>query len=161
MTGIAHPAGNRHADVLPENHPLPAPADLNALPPAVWPRGAQRVEGSLSVGGVDVRDLAAEFGTPLYVLDEDDFRARAREYRAAFADEDVYYAGKAFLCGAVARWVAEEGLGLCVTHGYLLLFRAFHRSAARTGLGPAATLGRERQDAAQTDAGTRAFPPLS
>jgi diaminopimelate decarboxylase len=66
---------------------------------------------------VDVRDLAQEFGTPLYVLDEADFRARAREYRAAFADEDVYYAGKAFLCGAVARWVAEEGLGLDVCTG--------------------------------------------
>ena len=117
MTGIAHPAGSRYADILPENHPLPPPADLNALAAHVWPRGAARAEGTLTVGGVDVRDLAADYGTPLYVLDEDDFRSRARDYRAAFADEDVYYAGKAFLCGAVAKWVADEGLGLDVCTG--------------------------------------------
>jgi diaminopimelate decarboxylase len=68
----------------------------------------------MTVGGIDVRDLVADFGTPLYVLDEEDVRTRAREYKAAFANEDVYYAGKAFLCGAVARWVSQEGLGLDV-----------------------------------------------
>jgi diaminopimelate decarboxylase len=114
MSRGAHPAGGRHADVLPETHPLPAADDLNELVPAIWPRNASRIEGAMTVGGVDVRDLAAEYGTPLYVLDEGDFRSRAREFTAAFADEDVYYAGKAFLCGAVARWVSEEGLGLDV-----------------------------------------------
>jgi diaminopimelate decarboxylase len=117
MSRGAHPAGARHADVLPEIHPLPAADDLNELAPAIWPRSAGRIEGAMTVGGVDVRDLAAEYGTPLYVLDEGDFRARAREFKAAFADEDVYYAGKAFLCGAVARWVSEEGLGLDVCSG--------------------------------------------
>jgi diaminopimelate decarboxylase len=117
MSRGAHPAGARHADVLPEIHPLPAADDLNELAPAIWPRSASRIEGAMTVGGVDVRDLAAEYGTPLYVLDEGDFRARAREFKAAFADEDVYYAGKAFLCGAVARWVSEEGLGLDVCSG--------------------------------------------
>ncbi|MGI8328936.1 diaminopimelate decarboxylase [Actinomadura scrupuli] len=117
MSRAAHPAGGRHADVLPETYPLPPADDLNELAPAVWPRSAERVDGAVTVGGMDVRDLAAEYGTPLYVLDENDFRARAREYRAAFAGEDVYYAGKAFLCGAVARWVAEEGLGLDVCSG--------------------------------------------
>jgi len=117
MTGMAHPAGPRHADVLPENHPLPAPADLNDLAATVWPRSATRTGGVLTVGGCDVRDLAETFGTPLYVLDEDDFRARAREYQAAFAGESVHYAGKAFLCGAVARWIAAEGLGLDVCSG--------------------------------------------
>ncbi|MDL4775742.1 MULTISPECIES: diaminopimelate decarboxylase [Thermomonosporaceae] len=111
-----HPAGPRHADVLPEDHPLPPAEDLNALEPLVWPRGARR-DGVLSIAGVDVRDLAEEYGTPLYVYDEDDVRARAREYAAAFHDGDVHYAGKAFLCVAVARWVHEEGLGLDVCSG--------------------------------------------
>ncbi len=75
----------------------------------------------VKVGGVDVVEIAERYGTPAYVVDEADFRARAREYAeafdAAFADlcggADVYYAGKAFLCdggrplggrgGAVAR----------------------------------------------------------
>jgi len=88
------------------------------LDPAVWPGGAQRsADGVVQIGGVDVRDLAAEFGTPAYILDEDDFRARCRSWRAAFQDADVYYAGKAFLCSAIARWVAEEGLGLDVCTG--------------------------------------------
>jgi diaminopimelate decarboxylase len=112
-----HPAGPRHADVLTEDHPLPAPSDLNALAPTVWPRSARRDEGALTVGGVDVRDLAREYGTPLYVYDEDDFRSRCREFTSAFSDGDVYYAGKAFLCTEVARWVADEGLGLDVCSG--------------------------------------------
>jgi len=79
------------------------------LDPTVWPRTAGRVGGVLAIGGVDVRDLALEYGTPAYVLDEDDFRERCRQWRVAFraADGDVYYAGKAFLCVAVARWVAS------------------------------------------------------
>ena len=112
-----HPAGPRHADVLPEDHPLPPPSDLNALTPSVWPRGARREGGVLTIGGVDVRDLAEEFGTPLYVYDEDVFRSRCREFVNAFSDGDVYYAGKAFLCTEVARWVAGEGLGLDVCTG--------------------------------------------
>ena len=91
---------------------------VSDLEPAVWPRGAARSErGVLELGGVDVRDLATEFGTPAYVLDEEDFRGRLREWGAAFAGGDVYYAGKAFLCTAVARWVAEEGLSLDVCTG--------------------------------------------
>ena len=93
-------------------------ADASDLDPAVWPASATRTsEGVLTLGGVDVRDLAAEFGTPSYVLDEDDFRQRCRDWKAAFAGADVYYAGKAFLCSAIARWVAEEGLGLDVCTG--------------------------------------------
>ncbi len=88
------------------------------LESAVWPRTATRTpDGVLELGGVDVRALAAEFGTPAYVLDEDDFRGRCREWRDAFGGADVYYAGKAFLCTAVARWVAEEGLSLDVCTG--------------------------------------------
>ncbi|QTE28765.1 diaminopimelate decarboxylase [Pengzhenrongella sicca] len=89
------------------------------LDPAVWASGVRRgADGALEVAGVDVRDLAREHGTPLYVLDEADFRARARSFRSAFTaafagigtEVDVYYAGKAFLSVAVARWAHEEGL---------------------------------------------------
>ncbi|MCU1590372.1 MAG: lysA [Frankiales bacterium] len=88
------------------------------LEPAVWPMTAARsAEGVLTLGGVDVRDLAAQFGTPSYVLDEVDFRSRCTAWRDAFSGADVYYAGKAFLCTTVARWVAEEGLSLDVCTG--------------------------------------------
>jgi diaminopimelate decarboxylase len=93
------------------------------LEPVVWPVTAERGEdGALSLGGVDVRALAAEFGTPAYVLDEADFRARCSEWRSAFDGPpgrggSVYYAAKAFLCTAIARWVAEEGLSIDVCTG--------------------------------------------
>jgi diaminopimelate decarboxylase len=66
-----------------------------------------------------------QYGTPAYVLDEVDFRTRAEAFREAFhhafADlcegADVYYAGKAFLCTEVARWVAQDGLRLDVCSG--------------------------------------------
>ncbi|MFC6082193.1 diaminopimelate decarboxylase [Sphaerisporangium aureirubrum] len=117
MSRFAHPAGDRHAEVLPDERPPQAPSDLNTLIPAIWPRTSARVDGAVTVAGVDIRDLAREYGTPLYVLDEDDFRSRCRDYRAAFPDDDVYYAGKAFLCKEVARWVDQEGLGLDVCSG--------------------------------------------
>ena len=66
---------------------------------------------------LDVEALAAEFGTPLFVYDEDALRAKAREYVAAFGPDAVTYAGKAFLCTAMARLVAEEGLHLDVATG--------------------------------------------
>ena len=118
MSRVAHPAGPRHADVLPADHPPAPPADLNALHPAIWPRGAQRRGGVLTLGGVDVRDLAAEFGTPAFVTDEQDVRDRCREYLDAFgADAQVFYASKAFCSRAVLRWVTEEGLGVDVCTG--------------------------------------------
>lgn len=73
------------------------------------------------VGDCDVRDLAADFGSPLFILDEADFRERAASFRAAYAagaaPATVYYAAKAFLATTVARWVEEEGLGLDVASG--------------------------------------------
>jgi diaminopimelate decarboxylase len=92
------------------------------LAPGVWPATAARsAEGVLTLGGVDVRDLAAEHGTPLLVLDEDDLRARCRSWRQAFDawpnGADVAYAGKAFLSKAVVKVVQEEGLGLDVCTG--------------------------------------------
>ncbi|WP_151771235.1 diaminopimelate decarboxylase [Streptomyces abyssomicinicus] len=116
MSRSAHPAGPRHADVLTEGHYTAPPTDLNALDPKVWAGSVTRDEdGAVRVGGVDVREIAREHGTPAYVMDEDDFRARARAWREAFGEgADVYYAGKAFLSKAVVRWLHEEGLNLDV-----------------------------------------------
>jgi diaminopimelate decarboxylase len=117
MSRNAHPAGPRHGDVLSEPHLQDAPADVNALDPAIWPASARRVGGELQLGGSAVAELVAAHGSPALFLDEDDLRARARAYRAAFDGVDVYYAGKAFLCTTVARWIADEGLGLDVCTG--------------------------------------------
>ena len=98
---------------------LSPPADVNELLPQLWAATVRRnAAGALEAGGVDVRDLAAAHGTPAYVLDEADFRARAAAFRDAFGaafaglcgGADVYYAGKAFLCTQVGRWLAADGL---------------------------------------------------
>jgi len=118
MSRVAHPAGPRHGDVLPADHPPAPPADLNELDSSIWPRGARRADGVLTLGGVDVRELADGFGTPLYVCDEDDVRSRCRDYLEAFGPNDrVFYAAKAFCSRAVLRWVSEEGLGIDVCTG--------------------------------------------
>ena len=118
MSRVAHPAGPRHGDVLPADHPPAPPADLNALHPGIWPRGARRRDGVLTIGGTDVRDLAAEFGTPLYVCDEADVRSRCRDYLEAFGPQaGVFYAAKAFCSRAMLRWVSSEGLGIDVCTG--------------------------------------------
>jgi diaminopimelate decarboxylase len=112
----AHEAGALHADINQRGPSwLSTPRDVNALVPLLWSSTARKnADGALEVGGVDLRELVAEHGSPAYVLDEQDFRTRARAFREAFADYDVFYAGKAFLCTTVARWVAEEGLSLDV-----------------------------------------------
>ncbi len=118
MSRVAHPAGPLHADLMPPDHPPAPPADLNALDPAIWPRTARRLGGVLTLGGMDVRELAGQFGTALFVCDEEDFRGRCREYRDAFgSDVGVFYAAKAFCCRGVLRWVTEEGLGVDVCTG--------------------------------------------
>jgi diaminopimelate decarboxylase len=126
-----HEAGAIHAEAAFAGPQwLRQPPDVNALVEALWARNVSRGDdGALRVAGVDVRELAREFGTPAYVLDEDDFRARAREHRDAYEGASVYYAGKAFLCKAVARWVDDEGLSLDVcTSGELAVALAagFH-----------------------------------
>jgi diaminopimelate decarboxylase len=117
-----HPAGPRHAE---EIHHSGVPArpqtaqELLRLAPNVWPRHAVRGDdGVVSVAGVSLRSLAYEYDTPVFVIDEDDFRARCREIAAAFGGgENVHYAAKAFLCTEVARWIDEEGLSLDVCTG--------------------------------------------
>jgi diaminopimelate decarboxylase len=111
----AHEAGWAHAEGARGPSWLRLPGDVNDLVPLLWSATARKTpHGSLEVGGVDLPDLVAEHGSPAYVLDEADFRARAQGFRAAFEGYDVYYAGKAFLCTTVARWAAEEGLSLDV-----------------------------------------------
>jgi diaminopimelate decarboxylase len=105
---------------------LTEPDDANALPAAVWSQNAARTsDGELEIAGVTASALVAEFGTPVYVVDEADVRARARGIRESFDREfarvggtaKVYYAGKAFLSTEVARWVTEAGLNIDVASG--------------------------------------------
>jgi diaminopimelate decarboxylase len=94
--------------------PLGSPSPL---PRSLLPDNAEvRPDGWLAVGGCRIDDLAAEFGTPLFVYDEAHLRARCREAVTAFPD-GVSYATKAFLCRAMARLVHEEGMGLDVATG--------------------------------------------
>ncbi len=100
---------------------------------AVYPLGSRLNErGRIEVGGCDLIELAAEFGTPAYVYAEEDMRARARAVRAAFAerveDFEIVYASKAFPCTAALRVFAEEGLSCDVASGgelYLALRAGF------------------------------------
>ncbi|MFT4011480.1 MAG: diaminopimelate decarboxylase [Nocardioidaceae bacterium] len=129
----AHEAGALHADISARGPAwLREPADINALDPLLWPATTRRNEhGALEIGGVDLRTLARENGTPAYVLDEADFRQRARAFKEAFAGYDVYYAGKAFLCSYVAGLIEQEGLRLDVCSGGELTV------ALRAGIDPA------------------------
>jgi diaminopimelate decarboxylase len=98
-------------DILPSLGHAAAPR----FDPAIWPITAHPdEEGRLCVGGVPVADIADEFGTPAYVIDETDFRQRARRYRKALRGIQIVYAGKSLLSTAVARWAREEGLGVDV-----------------------------------------------
>ncbi len=98
------------ADVLPSlRSSLP-----HRLDSGLWPATAARIGADVTVGGVALTELAHRYGTPSYVLDEQDVRLRCRQYRTAFGDEAVAYAARALACGAVLRWIAEEGLGLSV-----------------------------------------------
>jgi diaminopimelate decarboxylase len=83
--------------------------------PAIWPLTTHSdEEGRLCIGEVPLTEIADEFRTPTYVIDETDFRQRARRYRTALRDAEVVYAGKSLLTIAVARWLREEGLGVDV-----------------------------------------------
>jgi diaminopimelate decarboxylase len=128
----SHVAGSIHADVTARAPGwLRTPTDVNALLTELWSDGVGKDEnGVLTVAGLSVTEIADRLGTPAYVVDERDLRARARAFADAFAGWDVYYAGKSFLCTAVARWVAEEGLGIDVcTGGELAVVQ-------RTGIDP-------------------------
>nr|WP_255768409.1 diaminopimelate decarboxylase [Pseudarthrobacter sulfonivorans] len=105
---------------------LAVPADLNALHQPLWAGDVDRNDdGELAIDGIPVSELQRQYGTPLFVMSEGDFRARARAFSDAFNNAfadicggvDVYYAGKSFLCSSVVRWVEEEGLRLDTASG--------------------------------------------
>ena len=124
--------------------------------------GTQRVNdrGHLEIGGCDTVELTEEFGTPLYVMDEATLRENCRRYKAAFAarypgENEISYAGKAFLVQAMARLVDEEGLSLDVasqgelytalTAGFpaqRILFHGNYKSDAEILMGLEASVGR-------------------
>ena len=94
-------------------------SQTNLLDPEVWPASATRSgAGEITIAGVPVGELAAQYGTPLFVLDEADVRARAKAYHTAFNSgevvTEVFYAGKAFMAVKVIKWIVDEGLNVDV-----------------------------------------------
>lgn len=104
---------------------LDASANLSALAEGVWADSVERHTSEIAVSGIAVSKLAADYGTPLFVVDEQHVRDRAARVNGAFQREfsrvgtsaTVYYAGKAFLSTEVARWVTEAGLNIDVSTG--------------------------------------------
>ena len=123
---------------------LAEPSDLNALDGRVWPTNfVRQPSGECSIAGVSVRELAAQFGTPLYVIDEADFRHRAIEVKSALESAaesigttaKVYYASKAFMSVEIAEWINELELNIDVSSGgELAAALASGISADRIGL---------------------------
>jgi len=94
-------------------------SQTNSLDLSVWPQSATRTDaGEIAIGGVAVSQLAAQYGTPLFVIDELDVRTRAKSYHSAFnageVETEVFYAGKAFMAAKVIKWIAAEGLNVDV-----------------------------------------------
>ena len=128
--GFAEPTEAAEPAEQPES-PLAArvaPEPAGPFTPSPWSGSVTReADGVLAIAGVPVTELARRHGTPAYLVDEADMRGRARALREAFEAEfteagglagiDVYYAGKAFLSIAVARWMAEEGLAIDTSTG--------------------------------------------
>ena len=89
----------------------------------MWSRTISFDQGQLTIDGLSARDLATEFGTPTFFIDEEHFRYRARAWAKSLdlhfgaSAGDVYYAAKAFICTDVARWIKEEGIGIDVCTG--------------------------------------------
>ncbi len=132
-----HVAGSIHADATAAGPQwLERPSDVNRLDPSLWSHHVVRDEkGEVTVAGLGVQQIAEQVGTPAWVVDEDDFRERARAFREAFSGWAVYYAGKSFLTRSVARWVSEEGLYLDVcSGGELTVALAGGMDPARIGL---------------------------
>jgi diaminopimelate decarboxylase len=96
---------------------------MRELNPTIWPRTARFIDGALNIGGCDVRALARDFGTPLFILDEVDFRERALEWKnsleKSFASSagTVYFAAKAFISTEIVYKLRDYGLGIDVCTG--------------------------------------------
>ena len=92
-------------------------------PVNIWPRNTTFENGEIQLAGIRAQDLAKEFGTPAFIIDEDDFRSRVQDFRKALDStfgrdkSDLIYAAKAFLSVQVAKWLEQEGAGLDVCSG--------------------------------------------
>lgn len=101
-------------DYLPSLHHAAKPR----IDRAIWPLTACVDDlGRLSVGDVPLTDIADEFRTPTYVIDETDFRRRLMHYRTTLRGAETVYAGKSLLTTTIASWAAEEGAGIDVSSG--------------------------------------------
>ena len=94
---------------------------MSKLP--MWSKNTAFVNGEVVLAGIPASQLAKEFGTPTFFLDEDAFRTRAAAWRDGLKTEfgdnagQVFYASKAFTCTAVAHWITEIGIGMDVATG--------------------------------------------
>ena len=123
---------------------LEIPSDLNLIDNKIWPRTAERsASGELHIGGLSVSSLVRQFGSPLYVVDQEDFESRLLMASRAFSDAaskigtsaKVYYASKALLTTDVVRWVDAAGLSIDVsTSGELAVALAAGIDGSRIGL---------------------------
>jgi len=98
---------------------------------SIFPTNAKRIDGELEIGGCRVSDIAARYGTPIFILDESDLKVRIgnwnSEFKAAFAQNSgqIYYAAKSFISVEVAKLINEAGIGVDVcTGGELAVVRA-------------------------------------
>jgi diaminopimelate decarboxylase len=95
-------------------------SDLN---PLIWPNSATRVKGETNIGGCSVTSIAAKFGTPIFILDENDLKSRATIWQKSLQETfqehagDVFYAAKAFVSVEVAKMIKELGLNIDVCTG--------------------------------------------
>jgi diaminopimelate decarboxylase len=95
---------------------------MNFLP-EVFSNNSAMVNGELVIGGCKASSLAKEFGTPLFVIDETDFKSRIMGWKSALNSNfgsragEVYYASKSFVSVEVAKWISEAGIGIDVCTG--------------------------------------------
>ncbi|MGH9225760.1 MAG: diaminopimelate decarboxylase [Acidimicrobiales bacterium] len=121
MAGRGHPDRARHrvgaARGLSARFDVTVPGSALALRLLPQTASVDAATGRLSVGGIDVLDLVEDVGTPVFIYDEEHLRARCREAVTAFGPGNAAYAGKAFLCKAMAALAFEEGMHVDVATG--------------------------------------------
>ena len=89
----------------------------------MWSKNSSLQGGTLSLAGITAAQLAKDFGTPTFFLDEDAYRSRALAWQSGLQSHfgshtgTIYYAAKSFICTAVAQWIAEIGIGIDVCTG--------------------------------------------
>jgi len=123
---------------------LKTPDDLNRIDNRIWPKSAVRnTKGEMAIGGVEVSALVRKFGTPLYVIDQEDFELRLQAVQKALGEAarnigtsaKIYYATKSLLTVDVAKWVASSGASMDVsTGGELAVVLAAGVPGAQIGL---------------------------